>query len=91
MNIGSSEYVTVDEPVQTVIQVAGKEMYVQYVERPVGVQARNFSKARIRSLGWEAKVSLQQGIRVTYPWIETQVKVQQARELEKKRLAAGRK
>jgi len=40
----------------------------------VGVQARNFSKARIHSLGWEAKVSLKEGIVRTYPWIEAQVK-----------------
>ena len=34
----------------------------------------NFSKARIHSLGWEAKVSLKEGIALTYPWIEAQVK-----------------
>ena len=73
--IGSDEYVTVDELVQAVIGVSGKEIQVKYVEGPVGVQARNFSKARIHSLGWEAKVSLKEGIARTYPWIETQVKV----------------
>jgi nucleoside-diphosphate-sugar epimerase len=79
-NIGSSQYVTVDELVETVIEIAGKEIHKQYVEGPVGVQARNFSKARIRSLGWEARVSLKEGISLTYPWIEAQVKAQQARE-----------
>lgn len=73
VNIGSSEYVTVDELVETVIEIAGKEIHKQYVEGPVGVQARNFSKARIHSLGWEAKVSLEEGIALTYPWIEAQV------------------
>jgi len=72
---GSSKYVTVDELVETVIEVAGKEIHKKYVEGPVGVQARNFSKARIHSLGWEAKVSLKEGIARTYPWIEAQVKV----------------
>ncbi len=73
-NIGSSQYVTVDELVNTVIEAAGKEIHKKYVEGPVGVHARNFSKARIHSLGWEAKVSLKEGIRHTYPWIEAQVK-----------------
>ena len=73
VNIGSSEYVTVDELVETVIEVAGKEIHKKYVEGPVGVQARNFSNARIYSLGWEAKVSLKEGIALTYPWIEAQV------------------
>jgi len=79
-NIGSSQYVTVDELVETVIEIADREIHKQYVEGPVGVQARNFSKARIRSLGWEARVSLKEGISLTYPWIEAQVKAQQARE-----------
>jgi len=44
------------------------------VEGPVGVQARNFDKSKIRSLGWEAETSLREGIGRTYAWIEEQVK-----------------
>ena len=73
VNVGSSQYGTVADLVRTVIEVSGKRIKVKYVEGPVGVQARNFSKARIRSLGWEAKVSLKEGIARTYPWIEAQV------------------
>ena len=75
--IGGDEYVTVDELVNTVIEVSGKEIHKQYVEGPVGVQARNFSKARIKSLGWEANTSLREGIKRTYTWIEQQVKAMQ--------------
>jgi len=80
VNIGSDERVTVDELVRTVIEVSGKEIHKQYVEGPVGVQARNFSKARIHSLGWGAKVSLKKGITRTYLWIEEQVKTAQGAE-----------
>jgi nucleoside-diphosphate-sugar epimerase len=38
------------------------------------------AKARIKSLGWEAKVSLKEGIARTYAWIEQQVKAQRERE-----------
>ena len=41
VNIGSDERVTVDELVETVIEVSGKEIHKKYVEGPVGVQARN--------------------------------------------------
>lgn len=74
VNIGSDERVTVADLVKTVIEVSGKRLNVKYVPGPVGVQARNFSKARIRSLGWEAKVPLREGIKRTYAWIEEQVK-----------------
>jgi GDP-D-mannose 3',5'-epimerase len=53
---------------------------LEYVEGPVGVQARNFSKARIHSLGWEAKFSLKDGIGLTYPWIEAQVRARRQQE-----------
>jgi nucleoside-diphosphate-sugar epimerase len=74
VNIGSPEYVTVAELVATVIEVSGKRIHVRHVDGPVGVQARNFSNARIYSLGWRAKVSLKEGIGYTYPCIEAQVK-----------------
>jgi nucleoside-diphosphate-sugar epimerase len=72
-NIGGEEYVTVAELVQTVIDVSGRDIRIEYVEGPVGVQARNFSKARIKTLGWEARTSLRDGLARTYAWIEEQV------------------
>ena len=78
VNIGSEEYVTVNELVRTVMEVAGKDLRIQHVEGPVGVQARNFSKARIHSLGWEAEISLREGIERTYPWVLEQVRAVQA-------------
>ncbi len=74
VNIGSPQYVPVSELVATVIQVSGKTIHPKYVDGPVGVQSRNFSNARIYSLGWKAKFDLKAGIERTYPWIEEQVK-----------------
>jgi GDP-D-mannose 3',5'-epimerase len=73
-NIGSSEYVSVSELVATVINVSGKTLDIKYVDGPVGVQSRNFSHARIQSLGWEATVSVAEGIARTYRWVEQQVR-----------------
>ena len=78
VNIGCPEYVSVDELVSTVAEVAGKMVHNKYIDGPVGVQSRNFSNERIYSLGWEAKVFLKEGIGYTFPWIEEQVKAQQA-------------
>ena len=74
VNIGSSQNVTVDELVEAVIKGSGKSVSFRHVDGPVGVQARNFTKGRIRSTGWEARVSLEDGIARTYQWIEAQVK-----------------
>ena len=73
-NIGDPEYVTVKELVELVAAVSGKRINVEWVKGPVGVLSRNFSNERIYSLGWRAQVPIKQGITLTYPWIEAQVK-----------------
>jgi nucleoside-diphosphate-sugar epimerase len=77
-NIGCPQYVTVDELAQTAAGVAGKRIHIRHVEGPVGVHSRNFSNARIQSLGWTSKVDLEAGLALTYPWIEAQVKAAKA-------------
>ena len=74
VNIGCPQYVTVDELAQTVAKVSGKTIQIKHVPGPVGVHSRNFSNDRIYSLGWKSRFSLEAGIRLTYPWIEQQVK-----------------
>ena len=73
VNIGCPQYVTVDELLETVAGVSGKQITVKHVEGPVGVQSRNFSNERIYSIGWQARVFLEEGITRTYPWIKEQV------------------
>src|SRR5437867_9642898 len=72
-NIGSPEYVSVAQLVQTVVEMAGKAIQIRYVEGPVGVQSRNFSNERIYSVGWRPRYSLRDGIARTYPWVHEQV------------------
>lgn len=78
VNIGCPEYVSVNELVETVAQVAGKKINIKHVTGPVGVQSRNFSNERIYSLGWRAEYYLKDGIARTYPWIKAQVKAAQS-------------
>jgi GDP-D-mannose 3',5'-epimerase len=73
VNIGCPEYVTVDELAMTIAAVAGKEIVIKHIDGPVGVQSRNFSNARIESIGWESQFPLRKGIEKTYPWICSQV------------------
>ena len=72
-NVGCPQYVSVKELVDTVADVAGRHIEIEYVEGPIGVQSRNFSNARIESLGWQSRFSLRHGIARTYPWVAEQV------------------
>jgi GDP-D-mannose 3',5'-epimerase len=81
VNIGSPQYVSVDELAETIVEVSGKRCTFKHVEGPVGVKSRNFSNGRIYSIGWKSRYDLKDGISLTYPWVEQQVK--QARLTEK--------
>jgi nucleoside-diphosphate-sugar epimerase len=74
VNIGSPEYVTVEQLVGAVAKVAGKDVEIEYVPGPVGVRSRNFSLARIETTGWRSEFGLEEGLSLTYPWIERQVR-----------------
>jgi nucleoside-diphosphate-sugar epimerase len=75
VNIGTEEYISVKELVDLVCEVAGKKVKIKWVSGPVGVQSRNFSHNKIRSLGWKPKFTIKEGLSITYKWIEEQVKV----------------
>src|SRR5882672_401614 len=77
-NIGSPEYVSVAQLVQTVADVSGKRIRTKYVTGPVGVHSRNFSNERIASIGWRPRFSLKDGIARTYPWVNAQVQDRRA-------------
>ena len=89
VNIGSPEYVSVNELVEVVADVAGKRIAVNHIKGPVGVQSRNFSNDRIYSLGWKSRYSLRDGIAETYPWVAEQVAKQRAAAGEKVEATAG--
>jgi nucleoside-diphosphate-sugar epimerase len=74
VNIGCPQYATVDELAAVVAEASGKKIIIRHIDGPVGVQSRNFSNERIYSIGWKSKFDLKQGIALTYPWIEQQVK-----------------
>ena len=73
VNIGRQEYVSVDELVRVISEVAGKSIRLKHIEGPVGVKARNFRVDRISSIGWTSRFSLKDGISRTYPWVLSQV------------------
>ncbi len=73
VNIGRREYVSVDELVHTIADIAGKKIRIKHTEGPVGVKARNFRVDRIESIGWKSRFSLRDGLSRTYPWVKAQV------------------
>jgi nucleoside-diphosphate-sugar epimerase len=74
INLGSDELVSIDELVDIVSGIAGKEIIKRHdLTRPQGVRGRNSDNSRLREvLGWEPSTILRQGLVPTYKWIATQ-------------------
>jgi nucleoside-diphosphate-sugar epimerase len=72
----------VDELAETIAEVSGKRFTIKHVEGPIGVQSRNFSNGRINSIGWKSRYDLKNGISLTYPWVEQQVKNARLTEID---------
>jgi len=83
VNIGCPQYVFVKELVDTVAEVSRKKINVRWVEGSVGVHSRNFCNKKIYSLGWCPKYYLKEGIELTFPLIDEQVR--KVREKGRKR------
>jgi len=75
LNIGSERLVTVDELADIIIGISGKRISKEYdVSAPQGVRGRNADIGLARKvLGWEPKISLEEGLAKTYSWIAEQV------------------
>ena len=76
VNIGSEEMVTINQLVDTVAKVAGKDVNKIHIDGPLGVRGRNSNNDLIReNLGWDYQMTLEEGIAKTYAWIEEQTKL----------------
>ena len=77
INLGTEELVTIEELVDVVCDIAGKNLRKRYdPTKPQGVRGRNSDNILIRQvLDWEPEIPLKEGLRVTYSWIHRQLKV----------------
>ena len=74
LNLGQDRMVTINELAGMVAACAGIEVRRRHVAGPQGVRGRNSDNTRLREvLGWEPRISLEEGLSATYPWIERQV------------------
>jgi nucleoside-diphosphate-sugar epimerase len=79
INIGSDRLVTIDELADMIIKISGKIITKTHdLSAPQGVRGRNADITLSRkSLGWEPKITLEEGLAKTYQWIEAKCKEEQ--------------
>jgi nucleoside-diphosphate-sugar epimerase len=76
LNLGTDRLVTINELVDIVAGVAGKRIQKRHdLSKPQGVRGRNSDNSRLRAvLGWEPRLSLEDGLSRTYAWIEGELR-----------------
>lgn len=75
INLGQDRMISINELVEIVAGIAGKNIGKDYdLTKPQGVRGRNSDNTRLRQvLNWEPQVSLEDGLALTYRWIESEL------------------
>ena len=69
LNVGSGADLTVAELAELVARVVGYDRQIRFdPKRPDGTPRKLLDVSRIQSLGWRARISLEDGIASTYDW-----------------------
>jgi GDP-D-mannose 3', 5'-epimerase len=76
LNLGTDRLVTINELIDLVSDVAGKKLAKRHdLSKPQGVRGRNSDNTLLnRVLGWEPTIQLEEGLKITYRWIESELR-----------------
>ena len=76
LNLGTDRLISINGLVDLISEIAGKRFVKRHdLTRPQGVRGRNSDNRLLRHvLGWEPSIPLEQGLEVTYKWIEHQLR-----------------
>jgi nucleoside-diphosphate-sugar epimerase len=75
LNLGQDRMVTINQLADMISEIAGIKIEKKHIAGPQGVRGRNSDNSLLREvLGWEPSISLEDGLKVTYQWIEQQVR-----------------
>lgn len=87
LNIGSDRLISINDLVELVCGIAGVTLETRHIPGPQGVRGRSSDNTRVgQVLGWQPRISLEEGMAHTYAWIEEQVVAQLAETVSLARL-----
>jgi nucleoside-diphosphate-sugar epimerase len=71
LNLGQDRMVSINQLADIIAKIAGVSIVKRHIPGPQGVRGRNSDNTLLREvLDWEPEISLEQGLRRTYEWIE---------------------
>jgi GDP-L-fucose synthase len=70
VNVGYGEDVTIHDLVQIIARVIGLDIKIEFdVSKPDGTPRKLLDSSRLQALGWQPRISLEEGIQQTYHWL----------------------
>ena len=82
LNLGQDRMVSINQLADIIATIARVKIKKHHIDGPQGVRGRNSDNALLRQvLKWEPSISLEDGLRTTYEWIEQQVQASLTNEL----------
>jgi len=81
LNLGQDRMVTINQLADIIAEIADVKISKKHIDGPQGVRGRNSDNTKLREvLGWEPGISLEDGLKTTYRWIEKQVEESLSKE-----------
>jgi GDP-D-mannose 3',5'-epimerase len=75
VNIGSEEIVSINQLANMIMEIAQKKLTINHTKGPLGVRGRKSDNLLIsQKLNWKPTQSLTVGLKLTYSWIENQIR-----------------
>ena len=76
LNLGTDRLITINDLIDLVSDLAGKELKKRHdLSKPQGVRGRNSDNTLLNQvLGWEPSIGLEDGLKITYKWIEGELR-----------------
>jgi len=69
VNVGTGEEISIRDVAEIVRRVVGYQgRLVQDTSKPDGMPRKRLDVSRLRALGWQARIPIEEGIRQTYEW-----------------------
>jgi nucleoside-diphosphate-sugar epimerase len=75
LNVGSEEQVSINQMIELIEEISDYKVNKNYqLDKPKGVRGRSSNNDLIKkTIGWDSKITLKEGLKETYNWIYTQM------------------
>ena len=76
VNLGQDRLISINELADIISNIAKIKIARKHIDGPQGVRGRNSDNTLLEKItNWNPKITLEEGLRQTYNWIEDQVKI----------------